>query len=81
LPIVSSPRARLAQCFAVVFPDLASEQITGASIETTPSWDSLNAVVLVSVIEEEFGLEIPAEDIGELSSFDGILSYVVARIG
>jgi acyl carrier protein len=78
---VSDPRARLAQCFAVVFPDLASEQIPGACVDTTPSWDSLNAVVLVSVIEEEFGLEIPAEDVGELSSFDGILRYVVARIG
>ena len=69
-------RARLAQCFAVVFPELSAAQIPAASVETTADWDSVNAVVLMSVIEEEFGLGIPAEEMGSLTSFEAILGYL-----
>jgi acyl carrier protein len=64
-----------------VFPELAADQILRASVAATSSWDSINAVVLVSVVEEEFGLEIPAEDLGRLSSFQAILDYLVERAG
>jgi acyl carrier protein len=45
-------------------------------VETTAGWDSVNAVVLLSVIEEEFGVGIPAEEMGRLTSFEAILTYL-----
>jgi len=69
-------RARLVQCFGIVFPALAAARIPTASVETTADWDSVNAVVLMSVIEEEFGLNIPAEEMGRLTSFEAILGYL-----
>lgn len=78
---MSDSHARLVQCFSAVFPELAADQILRASVAGTSSWDSVNAVVLVSVVEEEFGLEIPAEDLDRLSSFQAILDYLVDRVG
>ena len=74
-------RARLVHCFTAVFPELTAEQIRDASTAGTSLWDSVNAVVLVSVIEEEFGLEVPPEDLDRLSSFRAILDYLVERTG
>jgi acyl carrier protein len=76
LPTVADTRTRLAQCFSVVFPELPPEELSAASVETTPQWDSVNAVVLLSVIEEEFGIGIPAEEMGQLTSFEAILGYL-----
>jgi acyl carrier protein len=59
-----------------VFPELSAAQVPAASVDTTADWDSVNAVVLMSVIEEEFGLGIPAEEIGRLTSFEAILGYL-----
>lgn len=74
-------RVRLVHCFTAVFPELTAEQIRDASTAGTSLWDSVNAVVLVSVIEEEFGLEVPPEDLDRLSSFRAILDYLVERTG
>jgi acyl carrier protein len=73
---VPDTRARLVQCFGIVFPALPAARIPTASVETTTDWDSVNAVVLMSVIEEEFGLGIPAEEMGRLTSFEAILGYL-----
>lgn len=78
---MNDSHARLVQCFTAVFPELTAGQILRASTADISSWDSVNAVVLVSVIEEEFGLEIPAEDLDRLSSFQAILGYLGERVG
>jgi acyl carrier protein len=73
---VSDTRTRLVQCFAVVFPEIPAGQLPAAAVETTPGWDSVNAVVLLSVVEEEFEIGIPAEEMGRLTSFEAILGYL-----
>ena len=78
---MTESHVRLVQCFTAVFPELAAEQIVRASTAATSTWDSVSAVVLVSVIEEEFGLEIPPEDLDRFSSFQAILGYLVERVG
>lgn len=78
---MTDSHVRLIQCFTAVFPELAADQIVRASTAGTSTWDSVNAVVLVSVIEEEFGLEIPPEDLDRFSSFEAILGYLVERVG
>lgn len=59
-----------------MFPELASSQIPHIQLENTAEWDSLKAVVLLSVIEEEFDLRIPPSEIGRLQSFATTLEYL-----
>jgi acyl carrier protein len=67
---------RLARCFSSVFPELTAEQICGASMDSVPAWDSLAAVTLVAVLQEEFGLQINLIDLPELVSFAAVQNYV-----
>ena len=69
-------RARLVNCFAAVFPELPTDEIERASPHTVPEWDSLANVTLVSVVEEEFGVQIPLDDLETLESFELVLDYV-----
>jgi hypothetical protein len=36
---------------------------------------------LVSVVQEEFGLHVEPEDLGQFVAFDRILKYVACRFG
>ena len=74
-------RTRLEQCFAAVFPDLSAGEIQRASTASVAAWDSLANATLVSVVEEEFGVEIPVEELAELGSFDLLLDYLQADLG
>jgi acyl carrier protein len=68
--------ARLVRCFSSVFPEMTAEQIRSASVESVPAWDSLAAVTLVAVLQEEFGLQISLMDLPELVSFVAVQNYV-----
>ncbi len=65
-------QSRLVQCFAQVFPELTPNQLQQASSDNVRSWDSLHTITLVAVIEEEFGLQISAEELAELTSFEAV---------
>jgi acyl carrier protein len=67
---------RLTTCFRLVFPDLPEAEIPSASQETIAAWDSIATITLVSVIGEEFGIEIDLAQIGDLTSFDKLLAYL-----
>ena len=70
-------RERLAQCFRVVFPNLKDNgEIFSATTATVPEWDSVAAIMLVNVLEEEFQIEMDFEVLGDLTSFDLILAYL-----
>jgi acyl carrier protein len=69
-------RTRLARCFASVFPDVPTVKLETASSITLPEWDSLATVTLVAVMEEEFHVSIPVEDIDNLLSFENCLKYL-----
>ena len=43
---------------------------------STPSWDSLKHVQLLSAIERKLGIEIGAEDAFKLTSADRLVKYV-----
>jgi acyl carrier protein len=47
---------------------------------STPSWDSLRHIQLLSAIEREFGIEIGADDAFRLTSADKLVRYVLARL-
>jgi len=70
-------KERLAQCFRVVFPSLTEDAaIFAAARANVPDWDSVAAITLVNVLEEEFGIEMDFEVLGDLTSFELILDYL-----
>ena len=65
-------RSKLADCFLLVFPKLDRGQVEGASVDTLKEWDSVAQVNLLTVIGEEFGIEIDYEEFEGASSFDAL---------
>jgi acyl carrier protein len=68
--------SRLAKCFAEVFPGLAPDRFAQANIDNVLSWDSLHTITLVAAIEEEFEVQISAEELPKLNSFEAVRSYL-----
>ena len=73
---MNDTRARLVKCFAAIFPDLSEGQIESASSTNMNEWDSVATVTLITLIEEEFGIEVEADDLERLVSFDSVLDYL-----
>ena len=71
---------RLIRCFSSVFSDLTVEQIRAASVESEPAWDSLAAVRLLAVLQQEFGISINLMDLPELVSFGAVQDYVRTNV-
>ncbi|MGD0381912.1 MAG: acyl carrier protein [Thermoguttaceae bacterium] len=71
---------RLAKCFAAAFPQLAPERIPQASTESIPQWDSLALVVLTSLVEEEFKIQISPNDLDYFVSYERILAYLQKNV-
>jgi acyl carrier protein len=67
---------RLTTCFETVFPDLPVEEIPAASQATLAAWDSVAAITLVNVIEEEFGIEMDFDQLADLDSFRRVRDYL-----
>ena len=68
--------ARLVKCFNAVFGGLSEDQIRNATSTNIEGWDSVATVTLITLVEEEFGVEIDADDLERFVSFDSLLSYV-----
>jgi acyl carrier protein len=64
---------KLTQCFKVVFPKLDPEQIPAATAEKMSEWDSVAQVNLLSVIGEEFDIDIDFEEFEGATSFAALL--------
>jgi len=73
---MSEQEDRLIRCFASVFPGLTIEEIRGTSAESVGIWDSLAAVTLAAVIQQEFRVKIDPVDLPELDSFEAFRTYV-----
>jgi acyl carrier protein len=67
---------RLMRCFSSVFPDLNEQQIRNASADSLPAWNSLAAVTLVALLQEEFGLQVNLAELPSLVSFSAVQNYV-----
>ena len=77
---MDNSESRLTQCFAVLFPAMDDHAIHQATRSTVPGWDSIATVTLVSVVEEEFGIQIAVEDVEHLLSFNEFLDYLRNRV-
>jgi acyl carrier protein len=77
---VSTENEQLVRCFQAAFGELAVEQVPAASVETLQGWDSLQTLILVALLEEEFGLLIPPQDFPALRSYASVRDYLHNRI-
>jgi acyl carrier protein len=69
-------REHLVACFTAVFPRLGPDEVRAATIDSVSDWDSTHHFLLVQVIEEAFGIQIPEEIVGETVSFGGFEAYL-----
>jgi acyl carrier protein len=74
--MTDSVEKRLEGCFAIVFPRLERNRIRHAETDNVEGWDSVAMVTLAAVIGEEFGLNIPAEDLSDLLTFASFAEYL-----
>lgn len=72
-------RQKLINCFQVVFPDMPADEIPAASTATVASWDSVAAITMMNVLEDEFRLEMDLDDLADLDSFEKIHAYLLKR--
>jgi len=73
---MSEQENRLLRCFMSVFPDLTLDEIRCASSQSKGVWDSLSSVTLAAVVQEEFNIEIDAEALPQLESFEAFRTYL-----
>lgn len=71
---------RLEKIFATAFPGLQASKITTASQESVEAWDSVGAITLMNLIEEEFEIEMDFDDVADLTSFAKIEEYLKERL-
>jgi acyl carrier protein len=69
-------QSRLINCFAIIFPELSTDEIIEARSTTVHNWDSVAGVTLLAVVEEEFDVNIDSDDLAKFNSFEGFLRYL-----
>ncbi len=67
---------KLAHCFSLAFPQMDPDQRVTASVETTKGWDSVAQVTLLTLIGEEFGIDIDFEEFEGATSFEALASRI-----
>jgi acyl carrier protein len=72
---------RLIDCFSATFAGLPAAAIPLAGVDTLAGWDSMTAVTLLAVVEEEFGIRVPPQDMLRFTSYEEILAYLRERSG
>jgi acyl carrier protein len=73
-------KKRLVGCFALVFPDLPEAEIPSAAQSNLPAWDSVAAITLVNVLEDEFNIHLDFDILADLDSFDKVLAYLETEV-
>jgi acyl carrier protein len=73
---MSEQENRLLRCFALVFTGLTTEEIRATGAQSKGIWDSLSAVTLAAVVQEEFCVDIAPEILPHLDSFEAFHAYL-----
>jgi acyl carrier protein len=73
---VADVHDRLVRCFSSVFPGLTEEEIQSANVAPLTDLDSLAAVTLITVIDEEFGVDMNLDRLLELGSFQAVRHHL-----
>jgi acyl carrier protein len=71
---------RLSTIFRAAF-NLEGDAVQRASRDTIATWDSIAAMTLAALIEEEFGQTFDLEEAAEWSSYEQVYSALRGRLG
>jgi len=71
---------RLEGIFETVFPDLSPDKVRTASQDSLENWDSIAAITLMNLIEEEFGIQMDFDDAERLTPFSEMMNYLNERV-
>lgn len=63
-----------------IFNTPADEINAGSSPETIEAWDSMGHLMLILELEQEFGIQIPPEEVEKMTSV-GAVRQALARCG
>ena len=77
----NSLQDRLIDAFSAVFPNRAREEIVTADREAWEEWDSLAAITLLTVLQQEFQADIDLTELDQLSSFDAVKRCLESHAG
>jgi acyl carrier protein len=67
---------RLLTCFTAVFPNRSREELMSATRESIAEWDSLSFVTLITLVQQQFDIEIDLLDTDDLDSFRSMFEYL-----
>ncbi len=67
---------KLREIFATELGVDPSDVIDNLKYNMIPEWDSVGHMHLVAAIEEEFGIEIPDNDVAEMTVFSKVVETV-----
>lgn len=70
---------KMTQLFKAVFPELADtteEIVEKAERDALETWDSANHILLITVLEEEFGISVPDGSAADIRSFQNAVTLV-----
>lgn len=69
---------QVAQCFALIFPDLVPAELTALSQATSQAWDSVAHVTLYAALGEAFAIELDFEAFAEATTYALVVEQVRA---
>jgi acyl carrier protein len=72
-------QSKLIRCFSLTFPFLPTESITRCSAQTVAQWDSVAQITLLTLIAEEFEIEIDFEEFENALSFETLANRLRER--
>ena len=67
---------RLMECFTAAFPDIPVDEIRSLQAKDSDLWDSLATVTLAGLVEEEFDMDIGAEQAPHFVSFESLVAFL-----
>ena len=70
---------RLIHCFASVFPGATGDEIRTGKFDAITGWDSLRGVMLLAILDEEFGVQMDLPELLELGTFESMKQYLLQR--
>gem|GEM_PF-2432711 len=73
---------KLIELFRTIFLELSSAevgQIEKARREALESWDSANQLLLITMLEDEYKIQIPDDELAEMDSFASV-SVIVSHL-
>jgi acyl carrier protein len=72
---------RLTRCFLAVFPELIESDVLTATPSSVKGWDSIATLNLLTVIEEEFNVQIDFTELMNGLSYEQLAADLQKRLG